>query len=93
MQFKKGGLEMGIFSWIIVGGLAGFIASKIMTGEGSGLLMNIIIGIIGAFLGGLIVSVLGGQGVSGFNIWSIFVSVIGAVVLLGIVRLFKGGNK
>ena len=80
---------MGILSWIIVGGLAGFVASKLMKGTGSGLLMNIIIGIVGAFIGGLIVNLLGGSGVTGFNLWSFAVSVLGAVVLLGIVRLFQ----
>lgn len=83
---------MGLLSWIVVGALAGWIAGLIMKGSGSGLLMNIIIGILGAFLGGLIMNLIGNVGVTGFNLWSLLVSIIGAVVLLGIVGLFRRGR-
>ncbi len=81
---------MGIIGWIIIGALAGWIASKI-TGKdkqmGAG--KNIVVGIIGGFLGGLIMNLLGGAGITGFNLWSLLVAVGGAVLLLLIVGAFK----
>lgn len=79
---------MGIISWIILGALAGWIASKITGHDASmGGLANIIVGIVGALLGGLIMSLVGGTGVSGFNLPSFLVALGGAVLLLAI---FKG---
>jgi uncharacterized membrane protein YeaQ/YmgE (transglycosylase-associated protein family) len=81
---------MGILSWIIVGGLAGWIASMVMkTDESMGIFMNIVVGIVGAFLGGFIFGFFGGSGVTGFNLYSILVSVVGAIVLLWIVNLVR----
>lgn len=81
---------MGILVWILFGGLAGWIASIIMkTDSQQGLLLNIIVGIVGASLGGWIMNVLGYGGVSGFNLYSFFVAVIGAVVLIYIVKLIR----
>lgn len=81
---------MGIIGWIIIGALAGWIASMI-TGNnremGAG--KNILVGVVGGFIGGLIMNLLGGSGVTGFNLWSLFVAVIGAVVLLLIVNAFS----
>jgi uncharacterized membrane protein YeaQ/YmgE (transglycosylase-associated protein family) len=79
---------MSIIGWIILGGLAGWIASMI-TGRNDqqGCLMNIIVGIIGAAIGGAIVGFLFGGGVTGFNLASLIVAIIGAVVLLAIVNL------
>jgi uncharacterized membrane protein YeaQ/YmgE (transglycosylase-associated protein family) len=73
---------MGILAWIVLGLIAGFIASKIVNRQGAGCLLDIVLGIVGAFVGGIIFSELGGTGVTGFNIWSLFVAVIGAVVVL-----------
>jgi uncharacterized membrane protein YeaQ/YmgE (transglycosylase-associated protein family) len=73
---------MGIISWIVVGLIAGFIGSKIVNKTGEGLLRDIILGIVGAFVGGWIFTAMGAAGVTGFNIYSIFVAVIGAVVVL-----------
>jgi uncharacterized membrane protein YeaQ/YmgE (transglycosylase-associated protein family) len=74
---------MGLISWIILGLIAGFIASKIVNRTGSGLVLDIFLGMIGASVGGLIYSGLFGMsGVTGLNIWSIIVSVIGAVIVL-----------
>lgn len=84
---------MSIILWIILGGIAGWLASLIVRGTGLGILGDIVVGIIGGFLGGLIVGLFGGSGVTGFNIWSLVVAVIGAVVLLLIVRLFTGGAR
>jgi uncharacterized membrane protein YeaQ/YmgE (transglycosylase-associated protein family) len=73
---------MGIIAWIVLGLIAGWIASKIMHGEGSGLLMNLVLGVVGAFVGGFLISALGGAGVTGFNLWSLVVAVLGAVIVL-----------
>lgn len=76
---------MNILLWIILGALAGWIASLIMRTR-QGLLLDIVVGIVGAFLGGLIFNLLGQTGVSGFNLYSLLVAVLGAVVLLWIVK-------
>jgi uncharacterized membrane protein YeaQ/YmgE (transglycosylase-associated protein family) len=76
---------MGIISWIILGLIAGFIASKILNRTGSGLILDLVLGMVGAAVGGFIFSGLFGmRGVTGLNIWSIIVSVIGAIVVLWI---------
>jgi uncharacterized membrane protein YeaQ/YmgE (transglycosylase-associated protein family) len=80
---------MGIIGWIVLGALAGWIASIIMgRNDRMGCITNIVVGIIGAFLGGWIFNLFGGAGITGFNIWSFLVAVVGAVVLLAIVGLF-----
>ena len=81
-----------IIVWIIVGGIAGWLASRVVRGSGLGLAGDIVVGIIGGIIGGFIVSALGGSGVTGLNVWSIIVAFIGAVVLLLLVRLFTGGR-
>lgn len=82
---------MGIIVWVIFGGLAGWIGSMIMNTDGQqGIILNIIVGIIGALLGGFIMSLLDMGGVSGFNLYSFAVAVLGAVVLLYIVKLIRG---
>ena len=80
---------MGIISWIILGAVAGWIASAVM-GSRDGCLMNIIIGIVGAFIGGFLFSLIGGAPVTGLNLWSLLVAVVGAVVLIAIVRAVRG---
>ena len=80
---------MGWIGWIILGGLAGWVANMIMKEEG-GLLKNILLGIIGGVVGGGIVQLLGGSGVSGFNLYSFGVALLGAIVLVWLVRLFTG---
>jgi uncharacterized membrane protein YeaQ/YmgE (transglycosylase-associated protein family) len=79
---------MGFIGWIILGGLAGWIANMIMKEEG-GLLKNIVLGVIGGLIGGGAIQLLGGSGVNGFNIYSFVVAVLGAVVLIWIVRAVK----
>jgi uncharacterized membrane protein YeaQ/YmgE (transglycosylase-associated protein family) len=82
---------MNILLWIILGALAGWIASLVMgTRDQQSTLVDIVVGIIGAFLGGFIFQAIGGVGVTGFNIWSLFVAIIGAIVLLAIVKAFRG---
>ena len=73
---------MSIFAWIVLGLIVGFIGSKIVNKSGEGLIRDIILGIIGAFVGGWIFTMMGFAGVSGVNIYSIFVAVIGAIVVL-----------
>ena len=76
--------------WILFGALAGWIASLIMRKDGSmGALANIIVGILGALIGGFIMQSVGGAGVTGFNFYSLLVAVGGAVVLLFLVRLLR----
>ncbi|HEY3397879.1 MAG TPA: GlsB/YeaQ/YmgE family stress response membrane protein [Armatimonadota bacterium] len=79
---------MGILGWIILGGGAGWIASA-LTGEREGCLMSVVIGIVGALIGGFVFSLLGGAPVTGLNLWSLFVAVVGAVILLALVRAFR----
>jgi uncharacterized membrane protein YeaQ/YmgE (transglycosylase-associated protein family) len=82
---------MGILSWIIVGLIAGLLAKLVMPGDDpGGLIVTTLIGIAGALVGGFVVGVLGGAGVTGINIWSILVATLGAVILLAIYRLFAG---
>jgi len=73
---------MSIIAWLVLGLIAGFIASKIVNKEGKGLLLNILIGVVGAEIGGFLFGLFGMSGVTGFNIYSLFVAVLGAVVLL-----------
>lgn len=79
---------MGWIGWIILGGLAGFVANMIAHEEG-GLIKNIVLGVVGGLIGGGIVQILGGSGVSGFNIYSFVVAVLGAILLIYLVRLIK----
>ena len=81
---------MGIIAWIIFGALAGWIASMI-TGQNDrmGCIANIIVGIVGAFIGGFLMSLIGSGGVSGFNLYSFLVAVLGAVVLLAVVGFVR----
>jgi uncharacterized membrane protein YeaQ/YmgE (transglycosylase-associated protein family) len=72
---------MGILSWIILGLIAGFIGSKIFQGSGQGFLMNIALGIIGAVVGAYVFTFFGVGGVTGLNIWSIIVAVVGALLV------------
>jgi uncharacterized membrane protein YeaQ/YmgE (transglycosylase-associated protein family) len=81
---------MNIIFWIVLGGLAGWIASMIMgTDARMGAGANIVVGIIGAIIGGLLMNAMGGQGVTGFNLYSILVAIGGAVILLLLVRAFR----
>lgn len=81
---------MGIIGWLIIGGFAGWIASKIMGANASmGVIGNIIVGIIGAFIGGYVFSFFGGTGFTGFNLYSFFVAIVGASILLFIVKAIK----
>jgi uncharacterized membrane protein YeaQ/YmgE (transglycosylase-associated protein family) len=80
---------MSIIVWLI----AGFIASKIVNKSGAGLVLDIVLGIIGAVVGGFLFSLVGAEPVTGFNIYSIFVAVIGAVVVLVVYHAIKGNRR
>jgi uncharacterized membrane protein YeaQ/YmgE (transglycosylase-associated protein family) len=80
---------MSILGWVILGALAGWIASA-LTGTQEGCLLNIVIGVVGAFLGGYLSSLVGGWQVTGFNIPSLIVAIVGAVVLLLVVGALRG---
>jgi uncharacterized membrane protein YeaQ/YmgE (transglycosylase-associated protein family) len=73
---------MSIIAWILLGLVSGFIASKIVNHTGEGVLLDIVLGIVGAVAGGFLFGLLGVGGVTGFNLWSIFVAVAGSVVVL-----------
>jgi uncharacterized membrane protein YeaQ/YmgE (transglycosylase-associated protein family) len=82
---------MGTIAWLLLGGIAGWIASLIMKTDGSqGIILNIVVGIIGAWLGGFLFNALGGAGVTGLNFYSLLVSVVGAVALIWVVKMIKG---
>ena len=82
---------IGLFAWIIIGALAGWLASKVMrTSRQQGLFMDIVVGIAGAFIGGFLFNQFGAAGATGLNIWSLFVAFIGALVLLAVLRVFGG---
>ena len=89
---------VGLGGWIggiVLGGLAGWVASMIMkTNESMGLFLNIIVGVVGAVIGNLVFGLLGGSGTNGFSVWSFIVALIGAIILLFIVKLFtRAGDK
>jgi uncharacterized membrane protein YeaQ/YmgE (transglycosylase-associated protein family) len=86
---------MGIIIWLIVGGVVGWLASLIMkTDAQQGILLNVVVGIVGAFIGGWLIGPLVGAGSinDGFSVMSLVVSLVGAVILLAIVNLFRRGR-
>jgi uncharacterized membrane protein YeaQ/YmgE (transglycosylase-associated protein family) len=73
---------MSIISWIILGLIAGFIGSKLVDRRGQGFWLDIALGIIGAIVGGFLFEFFGGTGITGLNIWSMIVAIVGSVVVL-----------
>jgi uncharacterized membrane protein YeaQ/YmgE (transglycosylase-associated protein family) len=84
---------MSILAWIILGLIAGWIGSKIVNKTGEGVVMDIVLGIIGAVVGGWLFNRFGEPGVTGLNVWSLIVAVIGAVVVLVIYHALVGGRR
>ncbi len=81
---------MGILGWILLGGLAGWVASIIMgTNAKMGLIANIVVGVIGAFVGGFIFNFFGGYGVTGFNLYSFVVALVGSCALLFVAKKLR----
>lgn len=84
---------MGILSWILLGALAGWVASMIMGKNGSmGAIANIVVGIVGAFIGGFVMSQINGYDVTGFNLTSFLIALLGSLILLAIVNMFTKGR-
>jgi uncharacterized membrane protein YeaQ/YmgE (transglycosylase-associated protein family) len=81
---------MGIIAWVVLGLIAGFIASKIVNHTGSGILIDIVLGVVGALVGGFLFSMFGAVGVTGFNIYSMLVAIVGAVVVLWLYHALIG---
>lgn len=75
-------MVMGVIGWIVLGLIAGYIASSVVNKRGEGLAFDILLGIVGAVVGGWIFNAAGATGVTGFNVWSLLVAVVGAVVFL-----------
>lgn len=73
---------MSIFAWIILGLIAGFIGSKIVNKRGEGLVLDLVLGIVGAIAGGWLFNTFGASGVTGLNLYSLMVAVVGAIVVL-----------
>jgi uncharacterized membrane protein YeaQ/YmgE (transglycosylase-associated protein family) len=86
---------MGLLSWIVVGAIAGWLAGHLVKGEGFGCLGDIIVGVVGGLLGGFLASVLFNtpDAVNGFNLGSIFVAFLGAVIVVVVIRLLRGGRN
>ena len=86
---------MGLLSWIVVGAIAGWLSGQVMKGRGFGLLGDIIVGIVGGLIGGFLAQVLFKMpdAVNGFNLTSILVAFLGAVLLLFVARLFQGRGR
>jgi len=83
-------MVMSVIVWIVFGLIAGFIASKLVNNRGEGLPLDIVLGIVGAIAGGWLFNAFGAAGVTGFNVWSLMVAVIGAIVLLVVWHAIRG---
>ena len=81
---------MSFLVWIILGLIAGYIASQIVDREGKGLWLNLALGIVGAIVGGVIFSALGGVGITGINLYSLIVAVVGSIAVLWIYNAVRG---
>lgn len=79
---------ISILAWIVFGAIAGWVASIIMKTSG-GLMTDIVVGIIGAIIGGFVFNTFGGTGVTGFNLYSLLVAIVGAIILLGIIKALR----
>jgi len=86
-------MVLGIIGWIILGLLAGYIASISINKRGEGMVMDIALGILGALVGGWLFNLFGAAGVTGFNLWSLLVAVIGAMALLVVYHAIRGSSR
>jgi uncharacterized membrane protein YeaQ/YmgE (transglycosylase-associated protein family) len=84
---------MSILAWIVLGVVAGFIASKLVNKTGGGLVFDLVLGIVGAVVGGFLFNQFGAQGVSGLNLYSLLVAVVGAVIVLVIYHAVSGRGR
>ena len=81
---------MSIIGWVILGLIAGFIASKIVNKSGEGFILDVVLGVIGAVVGGFLFAQFGAEGVTGLNLYSMLVAVIGAIVVLVVYHAVAG---
>jgi uncharacterized membrane protein YeaQ/YmgE (transglycosylase-associated protein family) len=81
---------MSVIAWIVFGLIAGFIASKIVNKSGECAVLDIVLGVVGAVVGGFLFNLVGAPGVTGFNIWSLLVSILGAILVLGVYHAIAG---
>ena len=82
---------MEIIAFLVLGGIAGWVGSLVMGTDGSqGITLNIVVGVVGAFLGGFLFQFFGATGKTGFNLYSLLVAIVGSIVLLWVVRLVRG---
>ncbi len=84
---------MGVISWIVLGLIAGFIGSKIVDKQGKGFWLNIVLGIVGALVGGFLFDLFGASGVTGFNLYSMIVAIVGSIVVLLIYNALMGRRR
>jgi uncharacterized membrane protein YeaQ/YmgE (transglycosylase-associated protein family) len=85
----EGDATMSILAWIVLGLVAGFIGSKVVNKSGEGLILDLVLGIVGAVVGGWLFSLFGAHGVTGLNIYSFVVAVVGAIVVLVVYHAIK----
>ena len=81
---------MSIIAWIVLGLVAGFISSKIVNRSGEGVIVDILLGVVGAFVGGFLFNLFGATGVTGLNIWSLVVATVGAIAVLVVKHAIMG---
>ena len=81
---------ISVVSWLVLGLVAGFLASMVMNKRGEGVGLDIVLGMVGAVVGGWVFRAFGSVGVTGLNIWSILVAVVGAIIVLGVFHAVKG---
>jgi uncharacterized membrane protein YeaQ/YmgE (transglycosylase-associated protein family) len=81
---------MSIIGWLILGLIAGFVASRIVNAQGQGMVLDMVLGIIGALVGGFIFDAAGKVGVTGFNAWSLLVAIIGSIIVLVLYHALTG---
>lgn len=87
---NQSAISMELIAFLVLGGVAGWLASLIMgTDASQGIFLNVVVGVVGAFIGGVLFNTFGSSGVSGFNFYSLAVATVGAIVLLGLVRFFR----
>ncbi len=84
---------MSIIGWILLGLIAGFIASKVVNNTGEGIFLDIILGVVGSVVGGFIFSTFGAAGVTGFNLYSMLVAVVGAIIVLWLYHAISGARR
>ena len=81
---------MSVLAWMALGLIAGLVASNILSRSGQGLLLDIVLGIVGAVVGGFLFTAIGATGVTGFNLYSMLVAIVGAIVVLWAYHAFSG---